>query len=1104
MMPVLTLLTNKIYLDLPSHFLAWLGLLVFLGGIIFLTLRWSEPLNFKTRYGLWVFIGLILITPLTSLFLGIRLPESFSIVLPGLPVVPQPPVLMFFAALPWVLAGGFFGVVPAVVFGFAVGLLRALFETHSLFTPFEVAGLALFFALLVRQRYRSVFFSWLRHPVTVAVLLALIYSPVYLVTGFLGVQGELASRLDYALTQALPITLAHGGEILIAAACAELFYWFKVSLWGRKDPLVSSPIETSLQARFLVGAVPLISILVITLLVADWVIAGNAAEEMTRKQLSTLASTAAESLPYFLETGQSLVRNLAQVDLVRIAPDQVQGELARDLRLVPFFRQLFLYDVNGFAVDGYPISDEAVLKISQEERTGINLALKGVPIQVYTLAPWENENSAQVSFIAAIFNETGNVVGVLLGRTDFNSNPFTQPLLLGMASIQETGGSAAILDEQQRVLYDSKGSASSILEQYHGTLPESAAFFYDTSPSGSRRMGYYYPVLTQSWGIVLHAPVEQNQRLALQIAAPLLVILVILVTISLVFMRFALRGISTSLRRLSQEATSISQGQFGQPLSVTGEDEIGQLGKAFEQMRLSLKARLQELNRLLAVSQGVASNLTIVNAVKPILDAAIADGASMARVVLVKDVLLEQPGSANTAVIGVGPAGDAYAYLDLQLFELMRSQDVFTVFNTSRLRRFNLPVTGPRPGAIAALALRQDQTYFGILWLVYDRPHTFSDDEMRFLSTLASQASLACANARLYASAEVGRQRLEAILDSAAEPILVFDDKLNILLINPAALQVPGLLTASMPGSAVNAVLAHTQLLEFLSQPLSERVASREFEISVGRFFFASVANIIVDDRYVGKICILRDITHYKQLDTLKTEFVATVSHDLRSPLTLMRGYATMLQMVGDLNEQQKKYSEKIVQGVENMARMVNNLLDLGRIEAGVGLQVEVVNIEEVINQVLSTLQPHAVQKNIQLASLRDAGVPREIQADRPLFQQAVYNLVENAIKYTPTGGSVKVALHSTEKTVIIEVADTGIGIAPLDLSHMFEKFYRSGRREAYQQRGTGLGLAIVKSIAERHQGRVWVESQLGKGSRFFMEVLQSQPENIDKKLGNT
>jgi signal transduction histidine kinase len=180
------------------------------------------------------------------------------------------------------------------------------------------------------------------------------------------------------------------------------------------------------------------------------------------------------------------------------------------------------------------------------------------------------------------------------------------------------------------------------------------------------------------------------------------------------------------------------------------------------------------------------------------------------------------------------------------------------------------------------------------------------------------------------------------------------------------------------------------------------------------------------------------------------------------------------------------------------MNRLVNNLLDLGRIEAGIGLQIEKVSVAEVTDDVMNSLHMQATQKDIHLLLNTDTDADSKIgkiEADRALIQQAIYNLVENAVKYTPVGGQVKLRLVGRPNSVLVEVQDSGIGIAPLDLPHLFEKFYRSGRREAYQQRGTGLGLAIVKSIAERHGGRVWVDSQLGKGSVFSLEVPCEQPK---------
>jgi signal transduction histidine kinase len=202
-----------------------------------------------------------------------------------------------------------------------------------------------------------------------------------------------------------------------------------------------------------------------------------------------------------------------------------------------------------------------------------------------------------------------------------------------------------------------------------------------------------------------------------------------------------------------------------------------------------------------------------------------------------------------------------------------------------------------------------------------------------------------------------------------------------------------------------------------------------------------------------------------------------------------------MLQMVGDLNDQQTGHVRKIIAGVENMSRLVTNLLDLGRIEAGVGLQLEMLQVQDVIERVVGALQLQGAQKRIRLGVEIPAEPIPLIEADQALLQQALHNLVENAIKYTEAGGQVQLGVRVQKDELVFAISDTGIGISPADQRHMFEKFYRAGQKGTSRERGSGLGLAIVKSITERHGGRVWVASQLGKGSTFYLAVPLCQPK---------
>ena len=1093
------------YLDPPYTWIGWVGLLLLIGGLAYSNWVWRERGASRLKTGWMLLVGLAVAAPLLSILIPIRIPLENALPVPGLPVEPRQPVFFVLAGLPWVLAGGLFEPVWATLIGAVVGLAVGAVDTHHFFTSVEIAITAFFFSLAVRQRYRTRLFGFLRHPVGAALMVAVFSSPMYLGTAFFATNGPLVARIDYAITQTWPLMLTRAGEMLLASLVAEALYVMKSHYWGRQGALNPSPLETSLQLRFFAGTAPLVALLLLTLTIGDWVVAGNAARNMIRDRLSNTAQVAAESLPYFLETGQNLLVTLADASLTSQPAEALKATLNQRIRSVPYYRQLFYLNELGKGVTGYPKDKIEDLLVSAEEQAGVDLALKGVMVQTYIIPSQTGESTVQVSFLTPVRDAQGKIKGVLLGRTDLDSNPFTQPAIQALGTIRELGGEGYILDEDQRILYHSNTQLLMTTYQSIGRLPEARGFFEEVSGLGTRRMVFYQPMQGKGWSVVINVPAEQSQNLALTIAIPLLGILVLLAMVALIALRFGLNAVAVSMKTLSHEAALIAQGQLNHALQVRGVDEVGQVSRAFEQMRLSLKARLEELGRLLKVSQGVAANLEAGDAMRPVLEAAISEGAVLARVALLPEVV--QNLSTNRAVaLGVGPAESQFSYLDEQIFDMMRSQEVLTIPNTLRVRRVMFRSGPAQPGSLVALALHHENRYLGALWVAYEQPRNFTEEEIRFLGTLAGQAAIAVSNSLLYATAEIGRQRLEAVLVSTPEPVLVFDEQARLLLLNAAALQVPGLVLSAAPGRTIQETTAQQDLIQLILQPQANKLASREISMPNERVYFASVSAVTADGRAVGKVCVLQDITHYKELDKLKSDFVATVSHDLRSPLTLMRGYVTMLQMVGELNEQQKSYTRKILGGVENMSRLVNNLLDLGRIDAGIGLQIERVLAQEVIEGVLASLQPQATQKNLQLNQEGLDQPPVFLEVDRALLQQAVYNLVENAIKYTPTGGQVRVKLVTQANHVVFEVQDTGIGIAPLDLPRLFERFYRSTRREAHAQRGTGLGLAIVKSIADRHEGRVWVESQLGKGSVFFLEIplRAKKPENSKTELTKT
>jgi signal transduction histidine kinase len=628
---------------------------------------------------------------------------------------------------------------------------------------------------------------------------------------------------------------------------------------------------------------------------------------------------------------------------------------------------------------------------------------------------------------------------------------------------------------------------------YAGPFSDTTIFYDATAPDGTRNLVLYYPIVGRGWAIVLTVSAQQAQQMALDIVAPLLVVLAFSSVGVFILMQLGVQVVTRSLHGLAAEAHRISAGDLAHPLEIGGVDEVGQLAGAFDEMRIRLKARLEELEQLFLVAQGVAASLEADTAVKPVLESALTTGAVAAYVAL-SEIAMPDLGERPAPLLAAGPAAEKYAHLSSQLHSLTSQQDQIALTNPARARMLKIEPGHPVPEAIFAAALSHENINHGCLWVAYDKPHPFSEDERNFLSTLAVQASLGVGNARSYLEAEIGRQRLEAILHATPDPVLVTDHKNQIYLANAAAISF--MIDSSMPieGLPIEKVLEQPELIAVIKSA-DHDLQTVEIALPDGRYYYATASSILAEGKWVGRVCILQEITRFKELDALKSEFVNSVSHDLRSPLALMQGYATMLQMVGDLNEQQTSYVRKIIQGVENMARLVSNLLDLGRIETGVGLKLEKVPIVELVERVAGAQQLHAAQKRIELGADIPAHVTSLIDADKALLEQALQNLVDNAIKYTKIGGVVRIRLFERNQRIIFEVRDNGIGIAPLDIPRLFERFYRGARRETRQQRGTGLGLAIVKSIADRHGGRVWVESRLGVGSQFFLEIPISQPQ---------
>jgi two-component system NtrC family sensor kinase len=354
---------------------------------------------------------------------------------------------------------------------------------------------------------------------------------------------------------------------------------------------------------------------------------------------------------------------------------------------------------------------------------------------------------------------------------------------------------------------------------------------------------------------------------------------------------------------------------------------------------------------------------------------------------------------------------------------------------------------------------------------------TMTAQDQTVMMAMADYAAIAVDNAQLYQESEAERGKLETILTQTESGVMVLDPENRIVLINRAARRIYGV-EGDVAGRSLVEVTEDPRLLALVRMG-SEAPRREELEAPDGRIFSA-LRSLIPE---VGQAIVMHDITHLKELDRIKSEFVTTVSHDLRSPLTAILGYVELIERAGSVNDQQREFIRRVRLSVDQMTRLVSDLLDLGRIEAGLDAAREVTPISVLARYALDGLRSAAEVKQLAVEPTLPDDLPM-VRGDPFRLRQMIGNLLENAIKYSPSGGQVQMWAEAEGDQVILHVRDFGPGIPPSDQPYLFDKFFRASNVPE-DVIGTGLGLSIVKSIVDNHQGRIWVESKLGEGSTF-------------------
>lgn len=421
--------------------------------------------------------------------------------------------------------------------------------------------------------------------------------------------------------------------------------------------------------------------------------------------------------------------------------------------------------------------------------------------------------------------------------------------------------------------------------------------------------------------------------------------------------------------------------------------------------------------------------------------------------------------------------------------------DVSAIKNAASLLPSRTPsviTLGDEPHTAVLAPVYRHDALRGAVCLFVD--FSFSPDTgvLELLRSAAYGAAVIDRQLELALSVASTEQFAASVITAISDPLITLDAHRCVVSLNLAAQQLFNLKQSDIVGKPLDAVVVSQELRDLINRSTADDNA--EWTAADGRVFVPHVQVVrseTDESSMAGWVVVLKDVTRFKRLIRNQSEFTRVVSHDLRSPMTSMQGFASMLGMVGDLTDRQKHFVEKILSGISQMTALVDNIQDAGRYDPETGfyeLSRTPCDIGELVTRIANHHLVPAEKQELTLTTDIAPDVPI-LNVDAHMLERAVTNLIDNAIKYTPNGGKVCAGVACDGDSVIISVRDNGLGISPENQKLLFERHFRIARQEHRRVKGSGLGLFIVRSVAQRHGGRAWVESAEGQGSTFLISI---------------
>ncbi|HAF62402.1 MAG TPA: hypothetical protein DCK95_08750 [Anaerolineaceae bacterium] len=1053
-------ITTTYAIHIPDGWIEWTLFFAWTVALIVLISRYYKEEHILEKNPInWVFY--ILLTIICSSLFSV---DAFPLKFHFFPTALQGSsdfYLMVFQAIPWVAAAVFGKPILSVVLAVSGGIVFSGFHGHTVFTILLISTIGFLFNILLRKK-NSFLEPYQNHPLILVSLVIIAAIPLFYLERFASAKGGIALRLDAGFHDGWFFYLCRTIELLLAGILAEVLVQ-KDNKKNKHTSLNATVRLVSKQKK----TYHLVGLFYVMLLVLTVLWNGSRAYALEKQRIDMEARLQHINLALTSSFTSNAIRidQLSKSALLGGTVSEMNTVVRMLFQPIQNVDEFYLFDTHGSLVYAYPATSEEALNISdQEVWIYQDVLTENTILGSFSMAEPAN---MYMSVLYPVADNEDTVQRVVLARMDIYNNPTLLPISTLLSEYSENGLHLEFVNTQLDT---------------HIPWVEEMDHEQEISEVATTT---YVPMGLEGWGTQLTLDKSVFLTVFFEEIYPffLLTLLSSILVSRFYFYRWA--KLEKSLVNLTERFSTSSNSNANVSLQRmnTYPDSVVSLLDVLKQIFQKLELRHQETEMFLDLWHSYDDADTFCGVLEDALRIFAGQDSIYVRLFIESRI-----GEETTQLYTHAEVENIedYAYLNEQILALGKEQDQLVVGNANRFHQLTRALGKPFPQAFILKKIPMSQTRSALLFVAYGATQEFSQDFMDdFLGKLDAFTSHLVEIDQLQQWL-LEKTILSQLFNDLNFPLFVFINKI-LLYGNKAAnafLKLDGAEEHTSIGKRVQQNEIYNIMLKNYSQDHS--VLTRE--TNDGMKYEIDILN--ENHPEIGKITVmlLKDITREKKREEITRDFVTMLSHDLRSPITILQGYSKMLPMVGELNVTQQDYLEKIKSGLETISSLVEGILLEDRIENGIQISSEEFELYEVLSEIKTQLESLANQKRV---SIENTGIQPglTLKGDRILIKQALYNVVNNAVKYSEMDSVVKLSVQTKDDMIQILVQDSGPGIASIDLPLIFEKYYHpKGSGNLYDKQG-GMGLYISKFIVEAHRGNISVESELGKGTLFQINL---------------